>query len=243
MPRFPVAGITKLSELDIDAALDMDGHNIALDGGQTVDGLDCSGVEAGATADQTGAEIKTAYQAQANAYTDAKNTKLASVDTGADVTANNAPKAHKTSHEAGGSDSLRKYFLSDDVLISNDGVVTTTTGFSTPNKTKGITLTNTPDTIRISFAFAPLDSGSSGTVYYYAQIYRNGGAVGTQRSLTGTLSYTTYSEDISGWSDGDELEIYVWSNYNNFGINTKELRILGKYISCASIINSTNNDA
>lgn len=55
------------------------------------------GIESAATADQTGAEIKTAYQAEANAYTDTKNTKLAGIDTGADVTADNPPQAHNQS--------------------------------------------------------------------------------------------------------------------------------------------------
>ena len=40
-------------------------------------------VENGATADQTGAEIKTAYEAEANAYTDTKDTKLSGIETGA----------------------------------------------------------------------------------------------------------------------------------------------------------------
>jgi len=40
-------------------------------------------VENGATADQTGAEIKTAYEAEANAYTDTKDTKLTGIETGA----------------------------------------------------------------------------------------------------------------------------------------------------------------
>lgn len=35
--------------------------------------------------DQTGAEIKTVYEAEANAYTDAKDTKLAGIETGAEV--------------------------------------------------------------------------------------------------------------------------------------------------------------
>lgn len=43
------------------------------------------GIESGATADQTGAEIKTAYQAETNAYTDTKNTKLNGIATGAEV--------------------------------------------------------------------------------------------------------------------------------------------------------------
>jgi hypothetical protein len=47
-----------------------------------------AGIEAGATADQTAAEIKTAYESNANtnAFTDAEQTKLAGVEAGADVT-------------------------------------------------------------------------------------------------------------------------------------------------------------
>ena len=43
-------------------------------------------VEDNATADQTGAEIKTAYEAETNAYTDSKNTKLDGIEDNADVT-------------------------------------------------------------------------------------------------------------------------------------------------------------
>lgn len=47
-----------------------------------------TGIEANATADQTGAEIKAAYEAEAdtNAFTDAEKTKLAGVEALADVT-------------------------------------------------------------------------------------------------------------------------------------------------------------
>ena len=47
-----------------------------------------AGIEANATADQTGAEIKALYEAEAdtNAFTDAEQTKLAGIETGADVT-------------------------------------------------------------------------------------------------------------------------------------------------------------
>tara|TARA_B100001778_G_scaffold112512_2_gene92155 strand:+ start:19642 stop:21258 length:1617 start_codon:yes stop_codon:yes gene_type:complete len=46
-----------------------------------------TGIETGATADQTGAEIKTAYEGEAdtNAFTDAEKTKLAGIDAGAEV--------------------------------------------------------------------------------------------------------------------------------------------------------------
>ncbi len=43
-------------------------------------------IESGATADQTGAEIKTAYEAESNAYTDTKDTKLGGIEALADVT-------------------------------------------------------------------------------------------------------------------------------------------------------------
>jgi len=46
------------------------------------------GIEASATADQTGAEIKTAYEGEAdtNAFTDAEQTKLSGIEANADVT-------------------------------------------------------------------------------------------------------------------------------------------------------------
>jgi hypothetical protein len=52
----------------------------------SVDGTKLDGIETGATADQTGAQIKTAYQAELNAFTDAQFTKLAGVEALADVT-------------------------------------------------------------------------------------------------------------------------------------------------------------
>jgi len=60
----------------------VDGRDVAADGSK----LD--GIEAGATADQTAGEIKTAYESNANtnAYTDAEKSKLAGIEAGADVT-------------------------------------------------------------------------------------------------------------------------------------------------------------
>ena len=59
-----------------------DGRNVA------TDGTKLDGIEVGATADQTAAEIKTAYESNAdtNAFTDADNTKLAGIEASADVT-------------------------------------------------------------------------------------------------------------------------------------------------------------
>ena len=58
------------------------------------------GIEASATADQTGAEIKTAYEGEAdtNAFTDAEKTKLSGIETGA--TADQSASEIKTAYES-----------------------------------------------------------------------------------------------------------------------------------------------
>lgn len=55
-------------------------------------------------------------------------------------------------------------------------------------------------TLRITFTIA-------GFVNAKARIYRNGSAVGTLRTAA-TMS-DTYTQDISGWSAGDSLQIYA----------------------------------
>ena len=60
-----------------------DGRDVATDGAK----LD--GIEANATADQTGAQIKSAYQAETNAFTDAQFTKLSGIE--ASATADQTP--------------------------------------------------------------------------------------------------------------------------------------------------------
>ena len=54
-----------------------DGRDVA------TDGTKLDGIEASATADQTGAQIKTAYEAQTNAFTDAQFTKLGGIEASA----------------------------------------------------------------------------------------------------------------------------------------------------------------
>jgi len=67
----------------------VDGRDIS------TDGLKLDGIEANATADQTDAEIKTAYEnnADTNAFTDAEKTKLSSALEDADFTNSTAVKA------------------------------------------------------------------------------------------------------------------------------------------------------
>ena len=61
---------------------------------------------------------------------------------------------------------------------------------------------------RITFAL----KATIGTARIYGRIYRNGVAVGTQQSDV-TCGYVTKSENISGWSAGDLLQIYIRATY------------------------------
>ena len=97
-------------------------------------------VEDGATADQTGAEIKTAYESEAdtNAFTDAQVTKLASISTGADVTSSNSIGALSDVNTTGVSDgkilkyqaSLNSFVIADDTGGGGAGGSSSFTGLS-----------------------------------------------------------------------------------------------------------------
>jgi len=103
----------------------------------SVDGTKLDGIEAGATADQTGAEIKTAYEAEAdtNAYTDAEKTKLTGIETGAtaDQTAAELLTAIKTvdgdtsgldADLVKGVDNLHKFAIQVTIPVGSDATFT-----------------------------------------------------------------------------------------------------------------------
>ena len=83
---------------------DLSGKPTVGDGGLTTndftdtDHTKLDAIETGATADQTGAEIKAAYEAETNAFTDAQFTKLAGIETGA--TADQTGAEIKAAYEA-----------------------------------------------------------------------------------------------------------------------------------------------
>jgi len=78
--RLPLAGGALTGALTTNSTFD--GRDVA------TDGTKLDGIEASATADQTAAQIKTAYESNSNtnAYNDASSTKLATIETSADVT-------------------------------------------------------------------------------------------------------------------------------------------------------------
>jgi len=85
-----------------------------------------------------------------------------------------------------------------------------------------------PGTFRIKFDLSRVSGTMSG------QIYRNGDAVGTQRdkSSGNPTEYTTYSEDISGWTTGDLCQLYCWCNNAASSGWVKNFRIYEGNVYC-----------
>lgn len=75
-------------------------------------------------------------------------------------------------------------------------------------------------TLRIKFDMKT----STGATNAHARVYRNGSAAGTDQTQDST--YTTKSEDISGWTAGDECQLYVRNGSADMGITlVKNFRI------------------
>jgi hypothetical protein len=73
--------------------------------------------------------------------------------------------------------------------------------------------------LRIKFAIK-----SNSAAYTYGRIYRNGSAVGTERTQTAGTTYTEYSEDISGWSAGDKVQLYI-KQQGSATVTAKDFRL------------------
>lgn len=118
---------------------------------------------------------------------------------------------------------IHKCIASDVLRDSEDAV----TNISQTTYTKELEITVPAGiisgTLRIKFAINETSSGTS-----YGRIYKNGVAVGTQRSTLDS-AYTTYSEDISDWQEGDTIELWAYHNIGSGNGNVKEFRVYCDY--------------
>lgn len=130
---------------------------------------------------------------------------------------------HASRHTPGNPDTVFVYTVTTDVLCHN---TTPRSVSSVPYaKAKGLTLTTIPNS-SLSIAFDLAASHDLKTVY--GKIYRNGGAVGIEQSCidAGGGAYEEKLETIAGWSDGDELELYI-KNGTDTTVMVKDLEIRG----------------
>ena len=93
---------TSRTNLGLAIGSDVQAHSAVLDATTasytTAEETKLAGIETAATADQTGAEIKAAYELEANAFTDAQFTKLAGIE--ASATADQTAGEIKTAYES-----------------------------------------------------------------------------------------------------------------------------------------------
>lgn len=95
------------------------------------------------------------------------------------------------------------------VIISSNGA--SGSAGSSPTKLKEIILSRNGT---LSTSFKGIIAASNQPAQF--QIYRNGSAVGTLRTMA-SIGNTTWTEDISGWTRGDLFQIYA--NYTS-GVTT-----------------------
>ncbi len=55
----------------------------------------------------------------------------------------------------------------------------------------------------------------------------NGVAVGTERTTIISATYTNYSQDISGWSEGDLIQLYTYSGAMGVRPYVRNFRVYG----------------
>ena len=99
-----------------------------------------------------------------------------------------------------GGTNFEDYVVGDAVIIT--ALSDTTAPVGAYIKVKEIYLSR-DGALRIKFSIKSSNGGTG-----KARIYRNGTGVGTERWTT-SLTYDEYSQDITGWSQGDLLQIYA----------------------------------
>ena len=122
-------------------------------------------------------------------------------------------------------DVVRKIAAASDVLRkTDDAVVNTVETVYALRKSITIPKNYVTSGLRIKFDIADNSTGSYGD----GKIYKNGVAVGTERSASGGVDeYNSFSEDLGGFAPGDTIEL--WSKTTNVGVicRVKDFRIKG----------------
>ena len=150
------------------------------------------GIESNATADQTDAEIKTAYEnnSDTNAFTDAEKTKLSGIETSADVTDATNVDAAGAVMNTDASTAAMSFVIDEDNMASDSD-----TKVPTQQSVKAYVLANSSDTTYTAGTGLSL----SGTTFNVDQIALT--TVQTAANESAHLALTTQEGDIVVRSD------------------------------------------
>jgi hypothetical protein len=129
------------------------------------------------------------------------------------------------------------YALSDTVIQSNDGAVSTSSLSwvkmkeikiaSVVTGNVGCQGSGTSFALRIKFDLKSSNSATSAR----GKIYRNGVAVGTEQHTSST-TYITYTEDITQpWTQNDLIQLYLLIDNSAYAAYAQNFRICGVYVS------------
>jgi len=115
------------------------------------------------------------------------------------------------------------------LMLASDAVVTGTV--TTPTKFKE-SFIGRYGVFRVYFEAKRNTGGGSNT---YAQIYVNGVATGTLRTVT-SATYVAYSEDISGINKADLIQLYLTGSALSDTIDARYFRISSLEIATSRVI-------
>jgi hypothetical protein len=118
-------------------------------------------------------------------------------------------------------DTMGSFFVASDTLLAS---IDAAKGTNNTSYELGRSITGGSGTLRIKFDLR----GNTDTIGY-GRIYRKrneaSAAIGTERTVAGT-EYTTYSEDIAGWIQGDTIEVWIKTS-NASQIAIRNVRVYG----------------
>jgi len=105
--------------------------------------------------------------------------------------------------------SIKGQFTGVDYVAGTKVIVRSTpaavSSSASPVKVKEVALSRSGQ-LRVKFDLATNDAGNAAS----AQVFRNGSAVGSLQTTLSVSGITT-SEDISGWSPGDLIQVFAWN--------------------------------
>jgi len=187
---------------DADALEILGGGNIKLNGGDIILSTGGGSVRGGQTDFATGIGFFLGYSGSDYKFSVGNSTKYLKWDgndlqVGGDIIATGNIKTHAVTQ-----DKLEPYEAGDVSLHYDDYVHDVQS--TTYTKAKELRIPRGGE-LRITFSIS-----MSNATRAYGRIYRNGSPVGTERSTTWTPpDYESFTEDISGWSPGDLVQIYI----------------------------------
>jgi hypothetical protein len=120
----------------------------------------------------------------------------------------------------------KAYYISNDIYAAKDAEVTTSN--NTPTLVQSFTLPSDfpPNTlVRVYFEIIPVTTLNTA----YGRIYKNNSPYGTIRSNPYYTGWGGFVEDLS-FSNGDNIQLYIWSSVSGSGVKARYFRILGTTI-------------